>query len=341
MSIDSVTMRGGVAPWVEAAVEWTGVSTTWTLTNLDTQTVLYTGPGTYYLMATQPELIYRMQLADDTGNTAEWGYVAPPISAPVDLQVTDITFQSALVTWLEVKQADRYNVLVDDVSHTVLAPAPGTAPSLALGGLLPDRTYGVQVQAYMGDKQSLISPLYHFTTQRVYTAEASIYEYEPSSARVWRAAGWLDDGAALIHGDGAQWGNSDGIHTTVFLYSPETLAQMRELAGVRVLTVQVSLSRFTGMSDPRMVLSHWLLHNMTSLPAGAPTFVGAGMGVDSGSVALGEQTWISLPTGWADEIINGNATGFGWGGVAGRYMLAQHINDPIRPRNGTLRITVG
>jgi len=101
------------------------------------------------------------------------------------------------------------------------------------------------------------------------------------------------------------------------------------------------MSRFNVNSDPRMVMSHWLLHNMSDIPAGAPYFITPAMGVDSGQLALGQQAWMSIPTGWIDLIIAGNAKGFGWGGVTDRYMLAPHISDPTIPMNGTMRITVG
>lgn len=348
MSIESVTMRGaGAAPWVNAVVEWTGTSATWTLTNTGTSQVLYTGPDLKYDMAVLPETIYHLSLSDDTNHTQPFAYVSPPISAPVDLTAIDITDTSALLTWLEVEAADQYEVIVDDVSYNVLPPPPPVdpeeepeQPSLALGGLIPDRTYEAQSRAYIDTTASLLSPLYHFTTDPTTVAEASVYEYEPVAARVWGKSGWLPDGSALYHGDGVFWSNTNGIHTTVFMYSNDTLTSLHELQGVRVVSVQVSISRFSALSDPRMVLSHWLLHDMDAIGTVAPVFIAPAMGIDSGSVALDEQAWMSLPTGWGDALINDEATGIGWGGITGRYMIGPHISDPIRPMNGTLRITV-
>lgn len=347
MSITQLTVRGGTAPWVDTVIEWQGVATTWTLTNTATSTVLYTGPLTRYQMVSVPETIYFLRLSDGAGAIQDIAYVSPPISAPVELVAKDVTDTSATLAWVAVEGATAYEVLVDETSYNVLPPPPPvdegdpTYPNLALGNLEPDRTYSAQNRAFMDTTGSLWSPVIYFTTERTTVAEASQYEYPPSVARTYNPSGWLPDGNQLIHGSGADFGNVAGIHTTVFLYSADSLRSLRELAGVRVLTAQVSITRFPAESDPRMVMSHWLLHDMDVIPAGAPTFVAPAMGVDSGQVALSQQAWMSIPTGWIDSMIAGTAEGFGWGGVAGRYMLAHPISDPIRPANGTLRITVG
>ena len=90
MSISQVSVRGGIAPWVDTVVEWQGVSAVWTLTDIATSAVLYTGPELRYDMVSTPETIYHLRLADDTGNMQVMSYVSPPISAPVELVATDI-----------------------------------------------------------------------------------------------------------------------------------------------------------------------------------------------------------------------------------------------------------
>jgi hypothetical protein len=347
VSINSVTIRGGFAPWVDTVIEWTGSSAAWTLTDTDTATVLYTGPLLRYDMTSAPETIYRLRLADDTGNIQNLVYVSPPISAPVNLTAIDIEDTSVVLTWTAVEAATAYELLVDGVSNNVLPPPVNPdpdlqqEPSLALADLETDRTYSAQIRAYMDATASLWSPLIYYTTDRTTKAESTDYEYLPYLARVRSPTGWYADGHQLVHGSGEEFGDPSGVHTTVFLYSAEELAAMRELAGVRVLSAEVSMTRFATLSDPRMVLSHWLLHDMSAIPSGAPTFVAPAMGVDSGQVALGQQAWMPLPTGWIESIIAGTAQGIGWGGVTGRYMLSPHISDPTEPRNGTLRITVG
>lgn len=335
MSIDTVSIRGGTAPWIQAVVEWTGDSATWRLVNTTTQTLLYYGANRRYDMATTPETIYHLDLADDIGTHQPFAYVAPPISAPVSLQIINITDASATLVWNASPGATSYVVTVDGEPTTV------TAPTLSLTGLEQERSYSVTLQAIMGTAKSLVSPVQYFTTLPTTIAEASQYEYVPETARTYRAGGWTSDADPLIHGSGEPWGNTNGIHTTVFVYSADTLSQMHALAGVRVESMEVSISRLAVPSDARMVLSHWLLHNMTEIPAGAPSFIAPGMGLDSGSLALGQQAWMPLPVGWADALINGSAAGIAWGGVTGRYMIGQPLTEPLAPANGTLRITVG
>lgn len=349
MSIESVTVRGGIAPWIQAVVEWKGESDNWRLTNTVTQELLYFGTATRYDMLTVPETVYRLELEDDFGTKQPFSYVSPPISAPVEIVVKDITNTSAVLEWMTLAGVDTYEVMIDDTSQEVYAPSAGENPSLALADLIPDRTYAVKIRAFMSTTASLWSPVIHFTTSRTTVVEASTYEYEPSAARTWNPSGWLPDGSQLIHGSGELFNNPAGIHTTVFFYSAETLASIRELAGVRVLTAEISITRISSYSDPRMVLSHWLLHNMPDVPAGSPVFLEPAMGLDSGTAALGQQVWMSIPTGWIDALLTETtpgsgiylAAGFGWGGVTNRYMLAEPLSDETRPKNGTLQITVG
>lgn len=342
MSIDAFTVRGGAAPWVDTVIEWTGLSALWTLEDITASPViLYQGTELRFDLSSTPETIYRLRLTDDSAHVVTLAYVTPPISAPVELNAHDITDTSAILSWVKVEAATQYEIEFDGVSQTIDAPQdPLTAPSLPLDALIPDRTYSARVRAYMTTTNSLWSVLIYFTTDKTYAAEATTYEYEPSQALVYTPYGWLPDGSPLYHGGGEQWGNMWGTNTTVFMYSDLTLASLRSLEGVRVLSAQVSITRFAAASDPRMVLNHWLLHDM-AVPTTPPEWIGDGMGIDSGSVALGQQAWMSIPTGWVDAMIASSACGFGWGGVTGRYMVAQHISDPIRPRNGTLRITVG
>jgi hypothetical protein len=347
VSIASLSVRGGVAPWVDTVIEWQGSSTTWTLTETTGPTTLYTGTALRFDMTTLPETIYWFKLADDTGHSVTAAYVTPPISAPVDLQAVDISSKTATLKWLAVESATQYEVLVDETSVNVLPPPPPvneedvSYPTLPLSGLNQDQTYSAQARAFLDTTSSLWSPTIYFTTDLANDVEASEYYYEPSQAQTWNPNGWLADGTPLIHGDGTDYADLNGIHTTVFIYSADTLRAIRELKGANVLSAQVSLTRSVSFSDPRMAMSHWLLHNMTAIPAVAPTFVGSAQGVDSGQVALGQQSWIPLPTGWADAIINGTAAGVAWGGVAGRYMHAAPLANPVVPINGTLLITVG
>lgn len=338
-------MRGGPAPWIQAVIEWSGTSATWTLTDTGSSTVLYTGPLLRYDMTTHPETIYRLMLADDSGNTQAFAYVAPPISAPVDLIATTATTApdppvepdtEVWLKWMPLLGATNYEVLLDDTEFLT-----STEPRLFLDDLEPDRTYAAQIRAYIDTATSLWSPLIYFTTERTAVADADEYEYEPAESRTFNdIQGWLPNGSMLVHGSGEPFGNENGVHTTVFRYSADSLASLRQLAGVRIVSAEVSLTRTLGYSDPRMVLSHWLLHNMSDFNA-PPVMMPPAMGIDGGSAALGQQVWAQIPVGWVEAMISGVAAGLAWGGVTGRYMLAAPLSDPVLPRNGTLRITVG
>ena len=205
-----------------------------------------------------------------------------------------------------MEAATEYEVLVDDFAHIVLPPPPpdleadpperSSLRRLMLVRLTPDRSYSAQARAFMESATSLWSPVIYFTTERTNFAEASQYEYPAAVARTYNASGWLPDGADLVHGSGeAVRKQRRHPHHGLPVLRRQPRHRIRELAGVQVLTAQVSITRYSSYSDPRMVMSHWLLHDMAAIPAGAPTFVAPAMGVDSGQVALAQQAWMSIP----------------------------------------------
>lgn len=89
---------------------------------------------------------------DSNGCSASTYYtitVEQPLDAPSNLIATNVTTNSATITWTSITDATSYNVFIGNNTEplNVLAPATGTTVSYTMPTLLPNSTYSVQVQA--------------------------------------------------------------------------------------------------------------------------------------------------------------------------------------------------
>ena len=366
--ISTFTARGGINPWRNCVVEWTGTSDTWVLTDSKTAAVLFSGPEFRADLAVTPEKVYYFTITGDDGLASSTTWVSSPIATPRDLTFANLTATSASVLWQPVTGADHYE-LRDSATDEVLANS--SSPSAELSGLEVETEYSVKVRAIIGSFASTWSQSASFTTLRTGAAVAGVYEFAPYASGTWsQINGWLPWRSLCKHGDGRLFGDGDGICYTEFYYPDEWFINgegfqpgaFKQLDGAQIIEFSIYLRRFRDGSDPRAMLSHWFTHRRMApgveadsrwtaetWPPGFPIIPEPG--IDSGLLLLGDSGWIDLPISWAKYMCALDAEvqvqGIVWGGVGDRYQTAaipygenDELNDDEDPANGTLRIVV-
>jgi hypothetical protein len=336
-AIDYFASMYGTPAWTAINLYWNGTATNYKLYVGNSTTPLYDGTGKSYSFVGVPGTRYDFHL-DATllgvTSTSQLTTFTRSLPAPVGLAVNGAY---DTLSWDAVSGATSYEIADVTDSYTV-AYSSATSP---VAITTTDSTrYSFVVRTVMSGLYSQWSAPLTFTTPPPSVVAAAEYGIVPLSTHVWQAGragstspAWRPQADDWFHGDGFVWGDNAGVQTTYFFYDS---AGFTALAGATVTAFDVYVVRSTGEGDPGSILSRWLLHDHATLPGGAPTLTGTEH--DDGTYARGESGWVSLPTAWADALIDGTASGIAWGGVADRYQVS--TNTAIAPFTGCLRITV-
>jgi hypothetical protein len=169
LAISNIDANGATATWGGTATSWvfeykTAAATTWTTQAVTTQTYTMTG--------LQPSTDYetRVKAICDAGEESAYSAVvsftttATPCVTPTNLQVTNITDQSALATWTAGGTETSWQVDYKLVSATNWTTGTATTTSFAMTGLQSNSNYHVRVKAICADGESAFTNLVPFTT---------------------------------------------------------------------------------------------------------------------------------------------------------------------------------
>jgi hypothetical protein len=169
LAISNIDANGATATWGGTATSWvfeykTAAATTWTTQAVTTQTYTMTG--------LQPSTDYetRVKAICDAGEESAYSAVvsftttATPCVTPTNLQVTNITDQSALATWTAGGSETSWQVDYKLVSSANWTTGTATTTSFAMTGLQSNSNYHVRVKAICADGESAFTNLVPFTT---------------------------------------------------------------------------------------------------------------------------------------------------------------------------------
>jgi len=262
-----------------------------------------------------------------TGKTA-------PLPTPANFRQTGFNDHQIGWAWDAVPGVDGYEL---DNMAAVGTPSvwSGTTAGVAESGLSPSTSYSRAVRARVGFAFSALSSTITVKTSPAPGPAAGRYQFPATSMHAW-APGygyWRPSSDGAIHGNGDNWGGSNGNQVTLFTYNVTSMRAA--LGGGRVTRFQVEIHRDSSAGYSAPQLCHWAMCPNATVPAGAPFF---GSQTDAGSLGWGASAVIDLPVSWGQALID-NAYGISsvlWGGVAGRYMRGPQI-----AAQGTLWITIG
>ncbi len=346
LPIDYVVAYYGDTAWRDITVRWNGTGTQWSLYRIGQDAPLYEGTGQQYFYSGDPSTNYEFKVTtvvDGVGYEYSIYTQTTALPAPVGLRTTLVSDSAALLEWTVSSGVDSYEV--GDVKDSYAVVAGILPPKFVAEGLDASTRYSYAVRSVYGQVRSRwSSPATFFTKQPDHVLPGT-YEFAPQSTYTWRAGragssdpSWGPTQSNWYHGDGYEWGDTNGVQSTYFFFG--TPNPFNRLYGAVVTKCEVFVSRFTTGGDPGPVLSRMGLHRHVSKPDGPPTPTGAL--VDSGTLTRGEGAWIEMPTTWGDSLITGAyATGWYWGGCQERYQMALNSGAGKDPRIGAVRITVG
>lgn len=356
-AIDTFAAMYGTPAWKTIKLYWTGDpgATQYRVYANGSTTPFYTGTGATATFSTgSPETRYDFRLEADFGAVTSSSVVTvftralPP---PMNLVASGITDTDADLTWTAVDGVTWYEVCDVVNGYTPFGYVNTAALSFAI--LTPSTRHSMAVRSIVmasgtpggGGVIAAISKWGTPTTFWTLPAPSSapgVYDYSAASIHVWQAGlpgssdpEWRPEADDWFHGDGHVWGDNAGVQTTCFFYG--AAAALTALSGSTVTAFAIWLERASYGGDPADVLSRVALHNHATMPVGEPTLTAV---ADPGSLSRGGGGWVALPTGWATSLVNKEAQGLAWGGVAERYQVAAHTDVGTVPRLGDLRITV-
>jgi len=169
LAISNISANGATATWGGTATSWvfeykTTAATTWTVQNVTTATYTMTGlqPSTTY------ETRVKANCADGTvsaySSIVTFTTSATPCVTPTNLQVINITDQSALATWTAGGNETSWQVDYKLVSSTNWTTGTATTTSFAMTGLQSNSNYHVRVKAICTNGESAFTEPVPFTT---------------------------------------------------------------------------------------------------------------------------------------------------------------------------------
>ena len=301
---------------------------------------IYRGNVPSFSFAGAPSNTYRFRwrVYGSDGSFADSQVFTGKIAAlPAPSNFRLVAHSSSMLEWQwdPVAGVDGYEI---DNMAIFGAPSVGSVPATQLTftetGLAANTNFSRAVRSRIGFAFSTWSTTQNKKTDAAPGPAAGRYLFPATSAHAW-APGyghWRPSSDGVIHGNGDNWGGSNGNQITLFTYN---LTNLHTLHGGRVTRFQVEIHRdsVAGYSAPQ--LSHWALGTDVVLPAGPPNL---GAQTDAGSLAWGQAAIIDLPVSWGQALIDGafGAASLNWGGVAGRYM-----RGPLIAAQGQLYITIG
>ncbi|HNY62413.1 MAG TPA: fibronectin type III domain-containing protein [Bacteroidales bacterium] len=171
LAVSNITSDGATATWTAGGTEtsWvfeykTVAATTWTTQNVTTATYTMTGlqPSTQYET--------RVKAICDAGDESDYTAIvtftteATPCVTPTNLQVTNITDQSAVATWTAGGTETSWQVDYKLVSATNWTTATANTTSFTMTGLQSNSNYHVRVKAICADEESAFTEPVPFTT---------------------------------------------------------------------------------------------------------------------------------------------------------------------------------
>lgn len=118
----------------------------------------------------------------------------------------------------------------------------------------------------------------------------------PVETRSYRGS-WRTDNTDVYQGQYGGWGN----HTGAVFYG----SKPRSLAGATVTGATIRVQRISAGAYAAQATTMRLMTNATR-PAGAPTLTSTGAGP---SLAVGGSTTFTVPTSWAQAMVDGTAGG--------------------------------
>lgn len=341
-AVSAPTITAGSPAWLKANVSWTAENaTSYELQNEDGSVILTTA-ATSAIIDVNPNTVYRLKVKaikgalNSTGPVAQ--YASSQVPAPSNLRTTGpIAHNDFDLLWDAVSGATGYRVRNAGNGNTAYVAAPSTTYDVDPS---PSTAYDYHVRTEIGAYSSGYSATIRVVTPREpgpasgeYTYKATAGQtYQTGSGGIWRAT---SDG--FYHGDGSAYGSTRGKQTGFFFYGAN---RFDGLIGGNATKFEIYMSRRDEAGASAAQSNHFYLHPYTSKPSGDPLndFINSG---DYGSLARGEAKWITLPTSWAQKLIDSTsgADGIAWGNVSGRYMNMNTLsgNDDI----GKLRITIG
>lgn len=119
----------------------------------------------------------------------------------------------------------------------------------------------------------------------------------PVETRSYRSSGWRTDNTSVYQGQYGGWGN----HTGSVFYGTGP----RSLTGATVTSATVQVRRIEGGTFAAQPTTMRLVTESTR-PAGAPTL---GSTTSGPSLAVNGQTSFTIPTSWAQAMVDGTAGG--------------------------------
>ena len=120
----------------------------------------------------------------------------------------------------------------------------------------------------------------------------------PVETRSYRPTfGWRDDNNDVYQGEYGGWGN----HTGSVFYGTKP----RSLTGATVIRATIKVKRLAAGTYAAQTTTMRLMTNATR-PAGAPTLTSTTTGP---SLAVGASTTFTVPTSWAQAMVDGTAGG--------------------------------
>lgn len=119
----------------------------------------------------------------------------------------------------------------------------------------------------------------------------------PVETRSYRNGSWRTDNTDVYQGEYGGWGN----HTGCAFYGTKPAS----LTGATVTSATIRVRRERGGAYAAQSTTMWLVTQATR-PSGAPTL---GSSTGGPSLAVGGETTFSVPTSWAQSMVNGTAGG--------------------------------
>jgi hypothetical protein len=354
--IGTISLLGILPTWHSFLLTWKalGADTVDVYVNNVLQTTSTSENGSYKVEGLNPGASYTSYIVAHSPNqdvrSPNDTITLQAMPAPTGLSSSGQSNTSYTLSHSSVTAASRYDVYNADNNQ---AWASDANTSHARGGLSAGSSYRDYVKAvHSSGAQSGASDVLSSSTTAAFPA--GTYDFYPTSANTWQgtAQTWKNPGtdAELWHGDGGTFGAAGGSRYAFFFgyrhSNGEGIAQYFDRYGninVNVTGLQIRMARKNtshGVNSAQQC--RWWRHQHASQPSHPTTYGGAS---DNGTLTRGEDKWITIPTDWGADLMNGGSLGIIWGGYpyfssGAGYMIAPYsinYNGCI----GAIKITVG
>lgn len=340
-SVSALAVTPGTVAWSHLTATWTAANaTSYAIYQVGNATPLWTGSASPVSLAIIPNTAYALFVrAIGTGgayiDSAVTNYTTPSLPSPTGLHTTAApAYNGFNLAWNAVADATSYQINKTD--GTVVYTGPWvTSVHVAAAA---SSSYYFGIKAMLGSANSGWSPTLTVVTPAVPGPTFGDYLFDPNSASTWETSSggsWRSSSDGQYHGNGSAYGSTRGNQSGWFFYGASPYSG---LAGGRVTAFAVHMHRTDDSGASSGQSCHWNLHNYSGRPGGSP-LGGIIAETNADTLDRGESKWITLPTSWGQQLVNGSARGVAWGNVSGRYMRC----DPISGDNwnGRFRITIG